>query len=431
MLKTYRRRFVLLNLILVGAVLLGALVAQGVRDYRTNYDELQTTLALMVRPWDEPGKQFRAADEMPTPPAGEAPAPPTGETMPKPDGERRGDARGERTEDGFISVFYDTESGEYSLLSRDMQDDDAVLAAAEAAMKEADGFGRSGGFYFYKESVGENCKLAFAPAAYLTEKTVRTALILSAVYVLAMALVLAISIGLSRLAAKPMEDAIARERQFVADLSHDLKTPITVILANNSILRSKQDAPSAEREPWLDSTDEAAKSMMAMAEQMLTLSALEAPQTAPKETVSLSDAAEKAALQLEPVAFERGVSVESEIESGVNVLGSADLALRICTGLLENAIKYEPSGGTVRLTLQKGRQAILTVQNGGSVIDKDDLPHVFERFYRGDKARDTRKGHGLGLPIVKKQVELLGGEITAESSEESGTVFTVTLPITE
>ncbi|MBQ7523926.1 MAG: HAMP domain-containing histidine kinase [Oscillospiraceae bacterium] len=411
MLKTYRRRFVLLNLILVGAVLLGALVAQGVRDYRTNYDELQTTLALIVRPWDEPGKDFRAA-------------PPDGERPPMPKEDLR------EAENGFITVFYDAERG-FSLLSRDAQADSAVLDAAKELLAQPDGFGRSGSLYYYKESVGENCKLAFAPAAYLTEKTVRTALILSAVYVLAMALVLAISVRLSHLAAKPMEDAIARERQFVADLSHDLKTPITVILANNSILRSKQDAPSAEREPWLDSTDEAAKSMMAMAEQMLTLSALEAPQTAPKETVSLSDAAEKAALQLEPVAFERGVSVESEIERGVNVLGSADLALLICTGLLENAIKYEPSGGTVRLTLQKGRQAILTVQNGGSVIDKDDLPHVFERFYRGDKARDTRKGHGLGLPIVKKQVELLGGGITAESDAESGTVFTVTLPITE
>ena len=427
MLKSYRRRFVLLNLILVGAVLLAALVAQGVRDWRTNYDELQTTLALMVRPWDEPGNQFRTVGEPPSRPKGEQTPKQSDNPPPKPEGERRSEV----ADDRFITVFSDGSSGEISLLSRDAQADGAVLAAAETALAAEDGFGRMEAFYYYKESVGENCKLAFAPISYLTEKTTRTALILSAVYVLAMALVFAISVWLSRLAAKPMEDAITRERQFVADLSHDLKTPITVILANNSILRSKQDAPSAEREPWLDSTDDAAKSMMAMAEQMLTLSALEAPQTIEKTPVSLSDAAEKAVLQLEPIAFDRGVTVESTIESGVTVLGSASYAERICAGLLENAIKYEPRGGAVYLTLQKGKTAVLTVRNPSSVIDENDLPHIFERFYRGDKARDTRQGHGLGLPIVHRQVELLGGTIAVASDEENGTVFTVTLPITE
>ena len=96
---------------------------------------------------------------------------------------------------------------------------------------------------------------------------------------------------------------------------------------------------------------------------------------------------------------------------------------------MENAIKYEPSGGsvTVRLTAAK-RQARLEVRNGGAIIPPETLPHVFDRFYRGEKSRNPVEGHGLGLAIVKQLTENLGGSITVRSGETEGTVFLVTLP---
>lgn len=97
--------------------------------------------------------------------------------------------------------------------------------------------------------------------------------------------------------------------------------------------------------------------------------------------------------------------------------------------LLENALKYEPAGGRVHLTLtQDKRRVRLSVQNFGSTIPEDDLPHVFDRFYRSDKSRRSESGSlGLGLAITKEMAEKLGGEISVSSSAEDGTVFQVTL----
>ena len=248
-----------------------------------------------------------------------------------------------------------------------------------------------------------------------------------------MALVYFISRRLSKLAAKPMEDAMELERQFVADISHDLKTPITVILANNSILRSNPDSSAAEREQWMQSTDDAAKNMMQLVGEMLTLSNLESVgrsvMTAP---LDLSSAAEKAVLQLESLAYERQIEIEEEIAEHVTVRGDAEYCARICSGLVENALKYEPAGGKITVSLRTERKkAVFSVRNRGSRIAPEDLPHIFERFYRGDKARGSSGGHGLGLPIIRQMVELLGGELDATSSEQDGTVFTVRFELAE
>ena len=248
-----------------------------------------------------------------------------------------------------------------------------------------------------------------------------------------MGLFFLISLWLSGLAAKPMEKAVEMERQFVADISHDLKTPITVVLANNSILRSSPEATVAEEMPWVESTDLAAKNMMTLVNEMLTLSSLESVErTVKKERVDLSSVTEKSVLQMESVAYDRGVTVESEVDPGAVLVADPDHVARIVDGLLENALKYEPDGGSVLLTLKRSRKkATLAVRNKSSFISKEDLPHVFERFYRGDKARADRKGFGLGLPIIRQMVLLSGGDLTVESDRETGTVFTAVFDTAE
>ena len=181
------------------------------------------------------------------------------------------------------------------------------------------------------------------------------------------------------------------ERQFVQDISHDLKTPVTVVLANNSILRSNPDATVAEQQQWIDSTDEAAKNMMELVNEMLTLASLEAAEkksaeagTAELHPVDLTNSAQKCILQMESVAYDRGVELTTDIGEGITALGDT----------------------------------------------AEDLPHIFERFYRGDKAR-SEKGHGLGLPILKSTAELMGAELSASSSKENGTVFTAVFDAAE
>ena len=422
MLKGYRKRFVLSNMLLVGVALMAALIVLGFFLYRSSYRGLRSTMQMVVTPWGDMGDRMREdppekpKDAPPEKPDGERPAPPDDTLRPE--------------DQNVVTAFYFPDTDEVALISSNEDtDSEALTAAVREAVAQDKSFGKlpSGAWIYYKEPGPRDCKVALTDGNYLRDKLLGICAMLLLIYLGAMALVFFISLWLSKLAAKPMEDAMQMERQFIADVSHDLKTPITVVLANSSILKSNPDADARERMQWVESTESAAKKMMTMVEQMLTLSALETKgRKLDKTPVSLSSTAERVALELDVLAFERGVTVETEIAEDVRVLATEEYAERICASLLENAIKYEPDGGSVELKLTaERRKATLSVRNAGSVIAPEDLPHIFERFYRGDKARSAQGGHGLGLPILKQIVDLLGAEMRVESSEETGTVFTV------
>jgi len=463
MLKGYRRRFVSYNMLLVGVVLLIALIIQGVYLCRNAYSELNNTMRLIVEPlggaemggfrFDNAGQPPEMSQGFPDgtgfgTDGGQPPELPDGEGFGADNGQPpelagdsgKGASDGQRgngdidemrvREEGILAVFYDSTNDTFSLLSREsFLDETALEAAVRAASEQTDSFGKLSDLdvYYYKEDGAESVRIALADTDYLQSRTTKYCLTLALVYVVTMILVYFISRRLSKLAAKPMEDAVELERQFVADISHDLKTPITVILANNSILRSNPDYSTEEREQWLSSTDEAAKNMMQLVGEMLTLSNLESVgRNVVTGAIDLSSAAEKASLQLESLAYERGVEIDTDIAENITVRGDAEYCARICGGLTENALKYEPVGGRVTVSLRVERKhAVFSVRNQGSYIAPEDLPHIFERFYRGDKARSSRGGHGLGLPIIRQMTELLGGTIRVQSTETEGTVFTV------
>ena len=429
MLIRYRRRFVISTMCLVSLVLLAALGAQFVIQYRNTWDGMRNTMRLVVGPWEKPGEWFQ-----PIPPdipdsldIGERIIPANGEPDKLPRNEL----------EQIITVFFDKNTEEISILERDRTEMDAALildAVQEARNKDTDfGVLQKGGLIYYRESMQDIEKFAFADISYLRNRLLRSFMLLLLVFLLTIGLLCLISIWLARRAARPMEQAIEMERQFVADISHDLKTPITVILANNSILRSEPDTKVGENLQWIDSTDSAAKNMMHLISQMLTLSSLEsAGRTSKSESVDLSHIAEKCALQMESIAYDRNIVMKTEIDDGISYKGDNEYAERICSGLMENALKYEPDGGSVSISVyRQKKKALLRVKNAGSVIEPEDLPHVFERFYRGDKTRNQQKGHGLGLPIIKQMSELQGGEISVISSAEQGTVFTVAFPANE
>ena len=414
---------------LVSLVLLAALGAQFVIQYRNAWEGMRNTMRLVVGPWEKPGERFQ-----PIPPnipddqdKGERIIPANGEPDKLPRNEL----------EQIITVFFDTNTEEISILDRDHTEMDAALildAVQEARNKDTDfGILQKEGLIYYRESMQDIEKYAFADVAYLRNRLLRSFMLLLLVFLLTIGLLCLISIWLARRAAEPMEKAIEMERQFVADISHDLKTPITVILANNSILRSEPDAKVGDNLQWIDSTDSAAKNMMHLISQMLTLSSLESTAKASRsESVDLSHIAEKCALQMESIAYDRNISLKTEIDEGIFYRGDREYAERICSCLMENALKYEPDGGSVCIAVcRQKKKALLRVENAGSVIEPKDLPHVFERFYRGDKTRNQQKGHGLGLPIIKQMSELQGGEISVISSADQGTVFTVAFPANE
>ena len=149
------------------------------------------------------------------------------------------------------------------------------------------------------------------------------------------------------------------------------------------------------------------------------------------EPVDLSDLVEGELLQFESVAFERGVQLEPYVQPGISLFGNKQRLRRLASTLIDNACKYVDEGGVVEVTLSEtGKQAKLTVRNTGAPIAPEDLPHVFDRFYRADKARTSGAGgHGLGLAIARAIAEEHRGTLTVASTQEAGTTFTATLPI--
>lgn len=247
---------------------------------------------------------------------------------------------------------------------------------------------------------------------------------------------LIINIFFSWWALRPVQRAWNQQTQFVADASHELKTPLTVILANMAIVRSQPEATVAEQSQWLESTQTEAERMQQLVNDMLDLARPDNATRAelPHITVDLTDLAETEVLQFESVAFERGITLESRVAPGVHVMGNPARLQRMISTLIDNACKYADDSGHVDVTLatSRGRDAKLTVCNTGTPIAADDLPHVFDRFYRADKARTSGAGgYGLGLAIAREIAREHNGDITVESSEGAGTAFTVKLPTTD
>lgn len=444
MLKGYRKRFIILNMALVGTVLIAVLAALGAALCRNHYSELKSTMTQVVEPFDKPDDKFTPIEEWglhdkpsdaPDVP-GDFERPSDSSWVPGESGnppEKPSDKRSSPSE-RITTVFYDAKSGDVSILSSDESFGETDLKSAinEIISKSEDyGTLREYSLIYYKEMIGERYRIAVADISYINSRMAKTAMDLSLVFVVSMLLMFIISVRISKFAAKPMEDAISMEREFVADISHDLKTPITVILANNSIIRQSPESSVSEQSQWINSTDDAAKSMMNMINEMLTLSSLESiDKSAQKAPADLSSALEKSILQLESLAYDRNISVNEDVKEGITIMSVSDYAERICTCLIENALKYEPSGGAIEVLLSSTKKkATLTVANRGSVISKDDLPHIFDRFYRGDKSRSESGGHGLGLPIAKQMTDAVGAEMNVLSDEQNGTVFSVTFDI--
>ena len=268
----------------------------------------------------------------------------------------------------------------------------------------------------------------------LNASLLRFAMELGGLFLLAGFLVFGLSFFLARMSLRPVEHAFSEQQRFVQDASHELKTPLTVILANLSILKSRPAATIQEEMLWIQNTETEARRMQELTERLLFLAKADSKRLSPKiERLSLSQLTEAAALPFTALAFERGLSLETKLEAELYVKGDARALTQLLAILIDNALKYAKSGSvvTVRLARQK-KQALLSVHNEGEVIPQDALPHLFDRFYRVDKSRARAQGgYGLGLSIAKTIAHAHGGDIRVESSAEHGTCFTTTLPLSE
>lgn len=250
-------------------------------------------------------------------------------------------------------------------------------------------------------------------------------LVCAAVFLGGIAVFFAISVGLSNMAVKPIEDAWRRQKQFIADASHELKTPLTVILANQNIISAHGSERVDQQAQWLHSTAEEAEQMRILIDEMLTLARTEDQQaTIPLQSANISDLIEEELLFLEPVAFEKNVTLVLHIQKDITWVTNEALLKKLTVILVDNAIKHGSTGTPVTITLSCRKAPALSIHNLGPAIAQEDLPHLFDRFYRSDKSRST-SGHGLGLAIAQAISRQLKGTLTVASSEEYGTTFTV------
>lgn len=272
---------------------------------------------------------------------------------------------------------------------------------------------------------------AFADNSSMTQ-TIRNqllvSLLISAAALLAFYL---ISRFLARVTVRPIEQAWDQQRQFVADASHELKTPLAVILANTDIVAAHGADTVESQSKWIGYIREEAQRMRSLVEDLLFLAKSDA-QKLPSHPaqVRFSDLVTGSLLPFESVAFEAGVTLSDQVAPGIILQGDEVQLRRLVVILLDNAVKYAGEKGTVTVRLDKVQdRPRFTVHNTGPAIPEEHLSHLFERFYRADSARDRAQGgYGLGLSIAQSIVQAHGGKIAVTSSPQSGTEFTVVFP---
>lgn len=278
--------------------------------------------------------------------------------------------------------------------------------------------------YVFRELEGGHRILFVTDSSYQSKSGIR--IILEILLILgAVLLLFAVSYFLSRFVTRPAEAALQREKQFVSDASHELKTPVGAISINAQALKGQ----IGENKHLMHILSET-KRMDQLIHRLLTLSYLEEREAQlRKMKFSLSDCVEEMALTYDSVAFEKKVSFEYEIEEEMFYEGNEEEIRQLVAILLDNAIKHTPESGRLMLTLcRKDERPEISVFNTGAGISEKDLPYIFDRFYSTEESRTGESGSfGLGLAIAKAITERHGGRISAASEFGENACFTVNL----
>ena len=263
-----------------------------------------------------------------------------------------------------------------------------------------------------------------------TESSTLTHLLYSclAIFFVAMIVFLGISILLSHWVIKPVAKAWEQQRQFVADASHELKTPLSVIMANAELMHS-EDTGEDDRKVYADNILGVTYQMRSLVENMLEMARVDNGTVRMNfEWVDLSELVRDAALSFQLLYEEKGLGLRCAVPDGIRIHGSEQHLYQVMDVLLDNALKYSAQNGMISVDLvSAGKNCVLSVASPGEPIAQEDLKNIFKRFYRADKARAMNGSYGLGLAIAESIVETHKGKIWAES--KSGyNIFYVQIP---
>ncbi|SDX54449.1 cell wall metabolism sensor histidine kinase WalK [Paenibacillus sp. CF384] len=230
----------------------------------------------------------------------------------------------------------------------------------------------------------------------------------------------------------PVKEAFEKQKQFIADASHELKTPLAVINTNVDVLLAHKEERIADQAKWLNHIQSETERMKTLTSDLLYLTEMDDSRArmafAP---FNASEAVESVILTMEAVIFEQDLSLSYEIEPGLIVRGSGEQIKQVVMILLDNAAKYANAKSAIDVKLsRRHHDLMLTVSNAGEGIASEHLERIFDRFYRADASRSRKQGgHGLGLAIAKSIAEQHKGKITARSIPNETTTFSLQLPL--
>lgn len=300
---------------------------------------------------------------------------------------------------------------------------DEAVEYAQRALDEKSERGWLSTYRYKVFSSGEGCGVVFIDGSMSLSSLRQMCAVSGVVLLISGAFIILLIALLSRRAVSPIAESYEKQKQFVTDANHELKTPLTLILTNLDIAQSEL----GENE-WLDDIRSESLRMTELVDQLVSLSRMDEDGRRINATAfSISELVQDNVSEFQMLAQSKAKSLTSEIEQGVNYRGDVALVARLISILLDNAVKYCDEGGDIHVSLTTHRRCVtLTVENTYAAVGEIELERLFDRFYRADKARTFTGGYGIGLSLARAIAQAHGGEITASRRGVDRIIFKVT-----
>ncbi|MBR5285815.1 MAG: HAMP domain-containing histidine kinase [Clostridia bacterium] len=323
----------------------------------------------------------------------------------------------------YFTVFFDSEGN----VSRTMMESIFSIPegkAIEYARQAIDTNDARGWIYNYRFKVFNTQKglgVVLVDGSMQRSATVQSVAIAGVVLLVCAVLVLALILLLSKRAVKPIAESYEKQKQFVTDANHELKTPLTLILANLDIAESELG-----KNEWLDDIRSEGHRMTELVNQLVALSRMDEENHVINFTsIAFGRMVADTVVEFEPLAVSREKTIRANVDTDTVCNGDEQLLRRLVGILMDNAIKYCDHGGEISVSLNRGRHTVLTVENTYAAVGELELNRLFDRFYRADKARTFKGGYGIGLSMAKAIVENHKGEITVYKKDPTHIGFKV------
>ncbi len=415
MIKRLRKKFILISIVTVTSVLLLLFAGVNIVNLVSVRSKLDKTINMIT---ENSGKMPEPAKSADHPGFGQRPFNPV-------NGERFDKETPFQTR--FFVVWFDEDENvtNYNLDKIAAVETDEIDDFAETAAEHGEGSGFDSGYLFRVVKQDDSTYMAvFLDCHKETSSVVTLAAVSAAVTLFCIILICIIIVLLSGRAVRPVIESDTKQKQFITDAGHELKTPITVISTCLSVLEME-----VGKQKWIDKAAAQTDKLKNLVNSLVTLSKSDEGSQPAKLSFDISTAVCETAESFSDFAGQKGHPIVSDIEPSVPFCGDEFSVRRLVSILIDNAVKYSSDGSEIALSLKKHKKGVLiTVSNRCENINAEELPKLFDRFYRADKSRNSSSGgFGLGLSIARSVCESHKGFIRAETPDGTTIVFTAYL----